>query len=409
MNPNIAIIGAGPAGLILAVSLARRGIPSVIFEAMDDPSKLEKFNPSRSYAIDITGHGLKALRHIYAVEDFDRKLIPFNGLKVNGKVVDRWDEPGWIASRGDIVTTLTEIATGRYSDYIDIRFNQRLKGVDVHAGSLELEDTNSGETKPAGPYSLVVAADGGGSVAREQAEAQDKDYVLTREDTGYFFKMLAMDQNTEQLDKNYLEILSKKTMMAAGAINGPGGQDDPLWFSAVAYREDKRYANAAAVKADMSKRCPGVLPFCSDEALEAFAQLPAQNIGRITSASQLYAGRVVFLGDAAISYPPIGQGINGAMESAMVLDQALQRHAEDLDSTAAVKAALQSYSEAWLPETRAVSWFGRKINQANPWHVFRALLLEVLRVGVLHNTKSSKMPYSEAQRKAKWLGPLWIG
>ena len=409
MNPDIAIIGGGPAGLVLAISLARRGIPSIVFEAMDDPTRLEKFNPSRSYAIDITGHGLKAIRHIDAVDDFNRTLIPFNGMKLNGRVVDTWDEPGWIASRGDIVTVLTELALRDYADFIDIRFQCRLDKIDIHHGEFDIRQAEQ-DIEHCGPFDLVVAADGGGSKVREQAEQQDRNYQLTREDTAYYFKMLAMDQNTEDLDSNYLEVLSKATIMAAGAINGPGGKEDPLWFCAVAYRNDQRYPSVEAVKVDLAKRAPGVLKYCSDNALEAFSNLPAQNIGRITSASQLYGGRVAFLGDAAISYPPIGQGINGAMESAMVLDKVLAEHVKgETWSASSVQAALATYSDAWLPETRAVSWFGKKINQANRWHVIRAMLLEALRIPVLHNAKSSTLPYSEAQRRAKWLGPLWFG
>lgn len=410
MSPEIAIIGGGPAGLVLAISLARRGIASTVFEAMDNPTRLEKFNPSRSYAIDITGHGLKAIRHIDAVGDFQRSLIPFKGLKLNGRVVGDWNEPGWIASRGDIVSVLTEVALKDYSELIDIRFNSRLDAVDVHHGEFDIRREGSEEVEHCGPFELVVAADGGGSRIREEAEKQEQAYVLRREDTDYYFKMLAMDQNTDELDSNYLEVLSKATMMAAGAINGPGGIEDPMWFCAAAYRNDQRYDSVEAVKKHLKRLAPGVLKYCSDDALAAFADLPAQNIGRITSSSQLYAGRVAFLGDAAISYPPIGQGINGAMESAMVLDLALEKHATDspLD-TKSVQAALKDYSNAWLPETRAVSWFGRKLNQANRWHVLRALILKALKIPVMDNTKSSTMPYSRAQKLARLLGPIWIG
>jgi len=35
----------------------------------------------------------------------------------------------------------------------------------------------------------------------------------------------------------------------------------------------------------------------------------SQNIGPVTPPSRLYAGKVISLGDAAISYPPIGQSM----------------------------------------------------------------------------------------------------
>lgn len=409
MHPQIAIIGGGPAGLVLAISLARRKIPSVVFESLDNPIKLQKFNPSRSYAIDITGHGLKAIRHIDAVEEFDRALITFDGLKLNGRVVDAWDEPGWIASRGDIVSVLTTLALEEYAQWIDIHFRTNLNSIEVHQGLCEVNIDGEERSKQFGPFDLVVAADGGGSKVRQQAAQQDTSYTLSVENTRYFFKMLAMDQNTSTLDKNYLQVISNSMLMVAGAINGPGGKEDPLWFCAVPYLEDKRYPSMEAVKKELQKKCPKVLQYCSDDALEAFADLPAQNIGRITLSSQLHAGKVVFLGDAAVSYPPIGQGINGAMESAMVLDQCLtEASSKGTMDADAINNAMLEYSERWLPETRAVSWFGKKLNQAKRWHVIRALMLEALRLGSLHHTKSSTMSYAEAQRRAKRLGPIWL-
>jgi 2-polyprenyl-6-methoxyphenol hydroxylase-like FAD-dependent oxidoreductase len=60
---DIAIVGGGPAALVLAIALARRGIGTTLFERDVHPDVAPRFNPDRSYTIDISGHGLKALRH----------------------------------------------------------------------------------------------------------------------------------------------------------------------------------------------------------------------------------------------------------------------------------------------------------------------------------------------------------
>jgi kynurenine 3-monooxygenase len=41
-----------------------------------------RFNSDRSYTIDISRHGLKAVRHIDACSYFDDRMIRFKGLKI---------------------------------------------------------------------------------------------------------------------------------------------------------------------------------------------------------------------------------------------------------------------------------------------------------------------------------------
>ena len=81
---DIAIVGGSPAALVLAIALARRGIPTTVFERDAHPEVAPRFNPDRSYTIDISGHGLRALRHIDGCSYFDDRMIPFKGLKIPG-------------------------------------------------------------------------------------------------------------------------------------------------------------------------------------------------------------------------------------------------------------------------------------------------------------------------------------
>ena len=91
---RIAIVGGGPAGLVAALALARRGIRTVVFERDSHPEVAPRFNPDRSYTIDITGHGLKALRSVDATSYFDARMLPFKGIQYHGRVVQDWPEPG---------------------------------------------------------------------------------------------------------------------------------------------------------------------------------------------------------------------------------------------------------------------------------------------------------------------------
>src|SRR5919199_6264645 len=93
-TPKIAIVGGGPAGLVAAIALARRGIRTTVFEREVHPERAPRFNPDRSYSIDITGHGLRALRHIDATSYFDARMVQFRGIQLQGRVVDSWPDQG---------------------------------------------------------------------------------------------------------------------------------------------------------------------------------------------------------------------------------------------------------------------------------------------------------------------------
>jgi 2-polyprenyl-6-methoxyphenol hydroxylase-like FAD-dependent oxidoreductase len=75
LSEGIAIVGGGPAGLVAAMALARRGIQTTVFEREVHPDTAPRFNPDRSYTIDITGHGLRALRHIDVTPYFDARML----------------------------------------------------------------------------------------------------------------------------------------------------------------------------------------------------------------------------------------------------------------------------------------------------------------------------------------------
>ncbi len=70
---RMAIVGAGPAGLVLALALARRTeIAVTVFDRLPSHLAAETYNPDRSYTIDITGHGIRALKYIGSIARMDR-------------------------------------------------------------------------------------------------------------------------------------------------------------------------------------------------------------------------------------------------------------------------------------------------------------------------------------------------
>lgn len=407
MADRIAIIGCGPAGIMSAINFARRGVATVVIEASDDPSTAPSYNPDRSYAIDVTGHGLNAVTHIDAVDDFDRELIPFKGIDAGKGGIHPWKEPGWIGSRGDIMRVLMKIVTEKHSGTVSFRFNCPVTAIDFETGSLTC-DSKDEEREIAEKYDLIIAADGGGSIIRKQAEQNVAGFTLSHRDASYYCKMIALDQAVGKLDETLLQVLSLRYPCVAGAINGPDGKDDPIWFCQVPFSSNKSFRDMDEARSFLATKSPRILDLASEQAIETFSKCESQNIGRSIMTSRCYAGKVIFIGDACASYPPIGQGANAALESAMVLDQSVAAICPDGAAIGGnMLEVARHFDTRWRDEARSVSWAANKFKFTNKWHVLRVQIAGLLNCNVVEETKSSKRSYSEVRKRAKYVWPLW--
>lgn len=198
--------------------------------------------------------------------------------------------------------------------------------------------------------------------------------------------------------------LSVIPFCVAGAIKGDQGGDTSRWFCAVGTKKKQTFSSADEARSFFRRRVPRVLDLTSEEKVSAFAQRTCYHIGQTLTCSQLNGGKAVLLGDAAAAFPPIGQGVNAAMESSMVLDRCI---GELGSSPADLVEAATLYSARWRPEADAVSWMAVKSLFENRFHMLRASITMKLGICIFSQAKSAEIPYSEVRRKAERLWPLW--
>jgi len=399
-NTKIAIIGGGPAGLVSAIAFARRGIQTTVIEKLEHPETALRFDPNRSYTIDITGHGLKALRYIDACGEFENQMSPFNGIRLYGtSLIEPWDEDGWTGSRGDILRALMTTIDKQYADCIQLEFETQVDDVDVYSGTVTTTTHNTSQTRQ---FDFIIGADGGGSVVRQAMEDQINNFTTTYREIPNYATMLELDQNTDELDPSYLYIMSVKPFCVAGAINGESGKDTARWFCAVGSNNETHYNSVDDARQFFQNHAPNLLKFASEDSLKTFTQLTCYHIGRQITCSQLYGGKVVLLGDAATPFSPIGQGINAAMESAMVLDQCITS-----DNPQDLLASAKQYNEVWLPEAKAIAWISERMVYNKLSHNLRMVITQQLGINILSNAKKTEVPYSAVKKQADKLPMLW--
>ena len=397
-DQQIVIVGGGPAGLVAAIALARRGIATTVLERDAHPDLAPRFNPDRSYTIDITGHGLRALRRIDATAYFDARLMPFRGIQYQDRVVEDWQEPGWTGSRGDILRALMALITDKYQEFVDIEFGCQVSAVDVHAGTVTVTPPGSGGVER--HCQLIIGADGAGSSVRRAMEQQIGGFTVETTSLPNYLTMIELDRLSDQLDPTYLQALATRPFCVAGAIKGDEHSDGPRWFCAIGTKRALSFQDAGAAHRYLRKACPRVLDLASPKAISAFAQRTCYHIGQKLLCSQLHGEAAVLIGDAAGPFPPIGQGVNAAMEAATVLSESIASASDPLVGAA-------SYDVQWKPELDAVSWISEKMLFENRLHTLRANLTMRAGINVIGQAKSSHKSYAQVRADAQRLGPLW--
>jgi len=361
MSARIAIVGGGPAGSLLAILLARRGLAPVVVER-SPPFVRGSQRGGRSINLALAARGIAALRRAGLEGDVASLMIPMRGRMLHdlaGKqrflsYGQRAKEEIYSVSRASLNTLLYEVAAERHG--IEYRFDQPCIGVEAdgtplvsvggHAQRLEAD--------------VVFAADGAGSEVRRSLAAagviEAHEELL---DHGYKELTLAAAQDGSfALEPHALHIWPRGGFMLIGLPNPDSTFTATLFlphegdtsFASIGVREAPAF-----FKREFTDAVP-LLPTLGSD----YASHPIGHLGTVHCRPWSFASRVLLVGDAAHAIVPFhGQGMNAAFEDCVALDELIGRHGTDdwpavfaafereraPNARAIAEMALENYSE----------------------------------------------------------------
>ena len=158
----VAVVGAGPAGALLAVFLAREGHAVDLYEKRSDMRRVE-VDAGRSINLALATRGIVPLVDIGVIERVDEITIPMRGRLIHAEDADDLtlqpygSHPHEVihsVSRRDLNAILLDAAEERG---VAIRFEHDLSVADLDARVLHF-DTPAGAVER--PFGVVVGADG---------------------------------------------------------------------------------------------------------------------------------------------------------------------------------------------------------------------------------------------------------
>jgi kynurenine 3-monooxygenase len=322
------IVGAGLAGALLAVLLARRGYKITLYDRRPDPRETAA-EGGRSINLALAARGIRALERAGVMEHIRPLLIPMRGRMVHDlsgaaptlqPYGQREHEVIYSVGRAALNRALIEEAA-RYNT-VTMQFNQTCTGAIPERNILRFlaHETTLAPT---------IATDGAGSAVRVSLAASK--HVAVREDwLDHDYKELTIRAQTARnvLDGNALHIWPRGGFMLIALPNTDGSFTATLFLARTGPNSFASLADDAAVTAFFQREFPDALALMPHLAQD-FEGNPQGQLGTVHLTPWHVGGKVLLLGDAAHAIVPFhGQGMNAAFEDCAVLDSLLDRHTD---------------------------------------------------------------------------------
>ena len=332
-TPEITLVGAGLAGSLLAVFLARRGHRVTLLERRADPRKAGA-SGGRSINLALANRGIAALEEVGVMEAVRAALIPMVGRMLHDeqgrlKLIPYGNKPHEViysVSRGGLNALLLDAAeaTGRVS----IRFGETVSGVDFagHRVRFTAGENLEPQTRL---YEVLIGTDGSASAVRSSI-LERTGGRLDEEPLGHGYKELsipALSSTTGggfRMEKNALHIWPRGEYMLIALPNADGSFTATLFLPQQGEESFEALTTPDAVHALFERRFADAIPLMP-RLVEDFFGNPTGHLETIRCEPWSFEDHALVLGDAAHAIVPFhGQGMNAAFEDCSAFDRCLE-------------------------------------------------------------------------------------
>ncbi|MCE9619994.1 MAG: FAD-dependent monooxygenase [Planctomycetes bacterium] len=345
MSRSVIIVGAGLAGCLLAVYLAREGWSVDLRERRGDP-RARGHVSGRSINLAISARGLKALRRAGLEEAVLKSAIRMPGRMIHSRDGKQSFQPyssdptHAIQSVSRSALNLTLLNAAAAESKVRIEFDQRCVGVDASKGSATFINDHTGQESTA-TADLIVGADGAYSAVRGVLQKNEGfDYDQSWLSHGYKEMHIPPASSGEHapfaMNPNALHIWPRGGSMMIALPNPDGSFTCTLFWPHHGPDGFDAVKGAARGREHFRRHYPDALSLMPGFDQD-FGGNPVGSMLTVRCRPWSQGGRVVLLGDAAHAIVPFfGQGANASFEDCESLTDALAKHGD-------IAAAISAY------------------------------------------------------------------
>src|SRR2546430_209778 len=425
MPGKFVLIGSGLAGGLLAAYLGRRGYDVDLYERRADPRE-GNIVGGRSINLALSTRGIYALEQLGISDEVLRHAIPMRGRMLHDKSgalhfspYDR-DPNKFINSIGRAALNTTVIEAAQRYPNVRVHFNHRCTDVDLTGPVAYLETSSvQAAVSAANPQphmikargDAVIGVDGAFSAVRQSMQKKLKQFEYEEIYLAHGYKELTIPPSPAgswQMEKNALHIWPRKSFMMIALPNPDGSFTCTLFWEFEGPRSFKTTRTDDDVRHFFDEEFPDAVPLMPT-LLDDFKNNPTGSLVTIRCAPWYYRDRVCLLGDAAHAVVPLyGQGMNAAFEDCIVLDECLDKFADNRERAFAEYFERRKENADALADLAIGNFIEMRDKTAS--RAFRAKkkldhLLEAALPGVylpLYTMVTfTRIPYAQAARRAR--------
>lgn len=360
---QMTVIGAGLAGSLLAVFLARRGFKVTVYERNRDMRRHDT-PAGRSINLALAHRGMRALQAVGLMDEVQKLLIPMRGRMLHdaqGRLTlapygHTAVEVIYSVSRPGLNRLLMDAAE---TSGVKLLFEHSCKDLDFGSETLQLHDHQQHRALTL-PLRHVIAADGAGSSVR-RATSKRLGLHVDEELLAHGYKELTIPADPDghhQMESGALHIWPRGGYMLIALPNLDGSFTATLFLANRGSPSFEALKDPAALRTFFRENFADALELLPGLEKE-FYQHPTGTMGTVHCPRWHVGDQILLLGDAAHAIVPFhGQGMNCAFEDCLLFDQLVEKHGDDWsrifaeferqrrsDSEAIATMALENYVE----------------------------------------------------------------
>jgi len=358
---TVTIIGAGLAGSLLALYLAKRNYFIEVYESRPD-IRSTNIDGGRSINLAMSCRGLTGLAGVDLGAEVEKILVPMRARAIheeNGTI--KYQPFGRHADEYINAVQRTDLNKLLLNELeklpnVKLHFEMKLERLDVYKKELSFKAKDGNYVTSS--YEYLVGADGSGSFVRETL-AHEKLITSSRKFLPHGYKELSLSRvGTHDLAHEHLHLWPRDSFLLLGNPNCDFSVTGSLFLPHEGKNSFAELDNEIVVNQFFNSAFADIYKTMPDLTAE-FLTNPTGNMSTINCTAWYYKDQCLLIGDAAHGVVPFfGQGMNSAFEDCRILNNLLDKfhddwqqvmpafyHARKKNTDAVAKMSMDNYHE----------------------------------------------------------------